>query len=82
MRPIELVTATKFSRLVEGGAEIFCFNVQKISDTIDLNFVHRVAHGGEKMADVNPLSETVLDKLEKQYPAVFSEPTYPIWSNR
>jgi len=47
-----------------------------------LNFTHRAAHGGDKVAEVNPRSEQMLDKLEKEYPAVFSEPTYPIWEHR
>ena len=47
-----------------------------------LNFTHHVAHGGDKVAEVNQHSEQMLDELEKEYPDVFSEPTYPIWEHR
>ena len=47
-----------------------------------LNFTHHAAHGGDKVAEVNQHSEQMLDELEKEYPDVFSEPTYPIWEHR
>ena len=46
-----------------------------------LNFTHRAAHGGDKVAEVNWHSEQMLDELEKEYPDVFSEPIYPIWEH-
>ena len=47
-----------------------------------LNFTHRTAHGSNKVAEVNQHSEQMLDELEKEYPDVFSKPTYPIWEYR
>ena len=47
-----------------------------------LNSTHRVAHSGDKVAEVNQHSEQMLDELEKEYPDVFSEPIYPIWKHR
>ena len=46
------------------------------------NFTHRAAHSGDKVAEVNRHSEQMLEKLEKEYPEVFSEPIYPIWEHR
>ena len=47
-----------------------------------LNFTYRVAHGGDKVAELNKRSETMLDELEIEYLDVFSEPTYPIWEHK
>ena len=47
-----------------------------------LNFTYCVAHGGDKAAEVNHHSEQMLDKLEKEYPSMFSEPEYPIWEQK
>ena len=47
-----------------------------------LNFMHHVVHGGDKVAEVNQHSDYILDKLEKEYLAALSEPTYPIWEQR
>ena len=47
-----------------------------------LNFTHSVAYDGDKVAKVNWHSEQMLDELEKEYLAVFSETTYPIWEHR
>ena len=46
-----------------------------------LNFTHCAAHGGDKVTEVNRHSEQMLDELEKEYPEVFSERTYPIWEH-
>ena len=47
-----------------------------------LNFTHHELYGGDKVAELNQHGEQMLDKLEEEYPAVFSEPTYPIWEHR
>ena len=47
-----------------------------------LSFTHCVAHGGDKVAEFNQHSEQMLDELQKEYPDVFSELTYPIWEHR
>ena len=47
-----------------------------------LNFTHHATYGGNKVAEVNQHSEQILDELEKEYPDVFSKPTYPIWEHR
>ena len=39
-----------------------------------LNFIHHIAHGGDKAAEASQYSKQILDKLEKEYPAVFKEP--------
>ena len=46
-----------------------------------LNFTSCVAHSSDKVAEVNQHSKQMLYKLEKEYPAGFSEPTYPIWEH-
>ena len=43
-----------------------------------LSFTHHMVHGGDKVDKARQYSEQMLDKLEKEYPAVFSEPMYPI----
>ena len=35
-----------------------------------------------RLLSLTSVAETMLDKLEKEYPDVFSEPTYPIWEYR
>ena len=47
-----------------------------------LNFIHHAAHGGDKVAEVNQCSEQILNELERENPAVFSEPMFPIWQHR
>ena len=49
--------------------ECYCFK---------LNFAYRVAHGGDKVAEVNQYSEQILDELEKEYQGVFSKLMYPM----
>ena len=66
-------SAAQFAKTLKYCDECFCFM---------LNFTHRVAHGGDKIAEVNYCSKLMLDKLEKEYPHVFSEPKYPIWEHR
>ena len=43
-----------------------------------LKFTHHATDSGGNDAEVNQHSEQMLDELEKEYPEVFSEPTYPI----
>ena len=47
-----------------------------------LNFIHHASHGGDKVVEGNQNSEQMLDKLEKEYPTVFNESTYPLWEHR
>ena len=47
-----------------------------------LNLPHCMVHGGDKIAEVNHHSEQILDELEKEFPAVFSKPMYPIWEHQ
>ena len=37
-----------------------------------------MAHGSDKVTEVNHYSEKILDKLEKEYLAVFSKPSHLI----
>ena len=66
-------SAAQFAKTLKQCDECYCFM---------LNFAHCVAHGVDKVAEVNYHSKQMLDKLEKEYPDVFSEPTYPIWEHR
>ena len=66
-------SATQFAKTLNQCDECYCFK---------LNFTHRVVYGGDKVAELNYHSETMLNELEKEYPDVFSEPTYPIWEHR
>ena len=43
-----------------------------------LNFGHYMAYSGDKFTEANQYSEQMLDELEKEHLAVFSEPIYPI----
>ena len=47
-----------------------------------INYTNHVAYSGYKVAEVKWHSEQMLDEPEKEYPDVFSEPTYPIWEHR
>ena len=62
-------SATLFAKMLKQSDECYCFM---------LNFTHHVAHGGDKVAEVNSRSKQILDELEKEYPDVFREPIYPI----
>ena len=66
-------SGAQFARTLKQCDEFYCFM---------LNFTQCAAYGGDKVAEVNQNSEQMLDKLEKEYPEVFSEPTYPIWEHR
>ena len=46
-----------------------------------LKFTYCIAHGGDRVAEVNQHSEKMLDELEKEYLDVFSEPMYSIWEH-
>ena len=46
-----------------------------------LAFTYHVVYSGDKFAEVNQCSKQMLDQLEKEYPAVFSKPMYPIWEH-
>ena len=41
--------------------------------------LHIMLHMVVKVDEVSQCSEQMLNELEKDYSAVFSEPTYPIW---
>ena len=47
-----------------------------------LNFTHHAAYSSDKVGEINQHSEPMLDKLKKEYLAVFSERIYPIWEHR
>ena len=52
-----------------------------IEECADLNFTHRLAHGGQvKEAAFEGLHE-LLGELECAFPKVFDEPQYPITAN-
>ena len=46
------------------------------------NFTYRAAHDGDKVIKVNKYSNQMLNKLEKEYRAVFSEPMHYMWEYR
>ena len=66
-------SAAQFAETLKQCDGCYCFM---------LNFTYCAAHSGGKVAEVNQHSEQILDELEKEYPNVFSEPTYPIWEHR
>ena len=47
-----------------------------------LSFTYNMVHGGDKAAESKQCSDQMLDKVEIEYPAVFSEPMYPIQEHR
>ena len=47
-----------------------------------LSFIHYMAYGGYKIIEVNQHSNQMLDKLQKGYLDMFSEPMYSIWEYR
>ena len=66
-------SAAQFVKILKQCDECYCFM---------FNFTHYAENSGDKVAEVNQHGENMLDKLKKEYPSVFSEPTYPIWEHR
>ena len=62
-------SAAQFAKTLKQCDECYCFL---------FNLTYHVAHGGNKVAEVNQHSEKMLDELEKEYQDMFSEPRYPI----
>ena len=64
-----------------------CF-VQPVNETVglgvvgELHYRHRAAHGSETIGIKMVESEQLLDSLERDFPEVFAEPTYPIVKGR
>ena len=46
-----------------------------------LNFTYCAAYSGDEVSEVNHHSQKMLNELEKEYPAVFNKPMYPIWEH-
>ena len=53
-----------------------------IEECADLNFTHRLAHGGQVKEAAFEGSHELLGELEAAFPKVFDEPQYPITANR
>ena len=53
-----------------------------IEECADLNFTHRLAHGGQVKEAAFEGSHELLGELETAFPKVFDEPQYPITANR
>lgn len=77
----------QFVRAGKRGHYLSCGVVIIENDTPDesvqLNFTHRHAHGGDPDADVahgkfGTLAENELQRLKKQFSSVFEEPKYPV----
>ena len=68
-RLFTIESAAQFAKTLKQYNECYC---------LMLNFTHHAAYGGDKVAEVNQRNEQILDELKKKYPAVFSEPPYPI----
>ena len=68
LRLFTIESAAQFAKTSKQCNECYCFM---------LNFAHCAAHCSDKVAE-NQCSEQMLDKLKKEYPAMFSEPMYPI----
>ena len=62
--------------------------VQPVNETVglgvvgNLHYTHRAAHGSETIGIKMVESEQLLDSLERNFPEVFVEPTYPIVKGR
>ena len=65
-------SAAQFAKMLKLCNECHCFI---------LNFTYHLAPSDDKIAEVSLHSDLMLDKLEKEYLAVFSEPKYPIWEH-
>ena len=48
----------------------------------ELHYTHRAAHGSETIGIRTAESTLLLDTLEREFPEVFAEPTYPIVKGR
>ena len=44
----------------------------------ELHYMHRAAQGSETVGIKTAESKLLLDTLEREFPEVFAEPTYPI----
>ena len=62
--------------------------VQPVNETVGLgvvgklHYTNRAAHGSETIGIKMVESEQLLDSLERDFPEVFAEPTYPIAKGR
>ena len=65
-------SAAQFAKILKQYDECYCFM---------LDFTYCVVYSDDKVAEVYQYSDQMLDKLEIEYPAVFSEPKYPIWEH-
>ena len=73
-------SAGQFAKTLRKAENIFIGFVDAVPATC--NFIHRAAHGDVTSKTVNVDSERILDEMERTYPVVFAEPTYPITENR
>ena len=62
--------------------------VQPVNETVghrvlgELHYTYQAAHGSETIGIKMVESEQLLDSLERDFPEVFAEPTYPIVKGR
>ena len=61
--------------------------VQPMNETVgntvgELHYTHRTAHGSETIGIKTAESTLLLDALEREFPEVFTELTYPIVKGR
>ena len=66
-------SAVQFAKTLKQCDECFCFI---------LSFIHYIAYNSDKVTEINYHNNYILDKLEKEYQAIFSKPKYPIWEHR
>ena len=66
-------SAAQFAKTLKQCDKCYC---------LMLNFTHGMAHDGDKVAEINQHSKQILNELGKEYPVVFSKPTYPKWEHR
>ena len=44
----------------------------------ELHYMHRTVHGSETVGIKTAENKLLLDTMEREFPEVFAEPTYPI----
>ena len=80
---VEIESASKFARTLKGAEIVFVGFLEQLVGEGHLQFTHRAAHGDSGTTKVgNVDSEAFLDEMQEKYPAVFSEPSYPLRENR
>ena len=82
------MSAKQFARGLSHDTVVHIYLVQPVNGTVglrvvgELHYTHWAAHGSETIGVKMVESEQLLDSLERDFPEVFVEPTYPIVKRR